>query len=393
MLKELKREHHVTYLTLDDGSASAEDRKRSSEYCHDLICIPHRRREKFTLRFCSELLLNLVQARPYAIKKYESAAMLREIIELERRRSFDFLVCDFLAPAANVPRSLAMPTILFQHNVEAMIWKRHYEIQTNPIKKAYLYSQWHKMRRFEKEMCRDFDCVIGVSAEDREHIKREYGAQSVFDVPTGVDSDTFQTRGAVQPSAHSIVFTGSMDWLPNEDAIKYFMREIMPLIKKKVPDVCLTVVGRNPPPALVDLSKEDTSLIVTGRVEDVRPYIESSAAYIVPLRIGSGTRLKIFEAMAMGKPVVSTTVGAEGLPVTNGIELLVADEPAAFADAVISLLTDKSYAIQLGQRAASIVRQNHGWREVTESFVSICTKYGHKENRPQITQESVQSAV
>jgi glycosyltransferase involved in cell wall biosynthesis len=207
MLKELKREHHVTYLTLDDGSATAEERKRSSEYCHDLICIPHRRREKFTLGFCLELLLNLVQARPYAIKKYESAAMWREIIELERRSSFDFLVCDFLAPAANVPRSLTIPTILFQHNVEAMIWKRHYEIQTNPIKKAYLYGQWHKMRRFEKEMCGDFDCVIGVSAEDREHIKREYGAQSVFDVPTGVDTDTFQTRGAVQPSAPTVVET------------------------------------------------------------------------------------------------------------------------------------------------------------------------------------------
>jgi len=392
MLKELKNEHHVTYLTLDDGSASAEERKRSTEYCHDLICIPHRRWEKFTPGFYFELLLNLVESRPYAIKKYESAAMLREIVELERRNCFDFIVCDFLAPAANVPRNLASPTILFQHNVEAMIWKRHYEIQTNLIKKAYLYNQWQKMRRFEKQMCRDFDCVIGVSAEDREQMKRDYGAQTVFDVPTGVDTDYFQPRG-VQPSAHSMVFTGSMDWLPNEDAIKYFMQEIMPLIKKKVPDAALTVVGRNPPPALVELSKEDPSLIITGRVEDVRPYIEESAAYIVPLRIGGGTRLKIFEAMAMERAVVSTTVGAEGLPVSNGIELLVADEPAAFANAVITLLTNSSYAVQLGQRAASIVRQNHGWRQVTESFVSICTNNGHTENRPQITQKSLESVV
>lgn len=167
----------------------------------------------------------------------------------------------------------------------------------------------------------------------------------------------------------------------------------MPLIKKKVPDATLTVVGRNPPPALVELRKEDPSLIITGRVEDVRPYIEESAAYIVPLRIGGGTRLKIFEAMAMERAVVSTTVGAEGLPVSNGKELLVADEPAAFANAVITLLTDSSYAVQLGQRAASIVRQNHGWRQVTESFVSICTKNGHTENRPQITQKSLESVV
>jgi sugar transferase (PEP-CTERM/EpsH1 system associated) len=392
MLKELKNEHHVTYLTLDDGSASAEERKKSTEYCHDLICIPHRRREKFTPGFYFELLLNLVESRPYAIKKYKSAAMMREIVELERRSGFDFIVCDFLAPAVNVPRNLASPTILFQHNVEAMIWKRHYQIQTNLIKKAYLYNQWQKMRRFEQQMCRDFDCVIGVSAEDREQMKRDYGAQTVFDVPTGVDTDYFQPRG-VQPSAHSIVFTGSMDWLPNEDAIKYFMREIMPLIKEKVPDAALTVVGRNPPPALIELSKEDPSLIITGRVEDVRPYIEESAAYVVPLRIGGGTRLKIFEAMAMERAVVSTTIGAEGLPVNNGIDLLVADEPAAFANAVITLLTNSSYARQLGQRAASIVRQNHGWRQVTESFVSICTKNGQPENRPQITQKSLESVV
>ncbi len=163
-----------------------------------------------------------------------------------------------------------------------------------------------------------------------------------------------------------------MDWLPNDDAIRYFTREIMPLIKSKVPDVTLTVVGRNPAPALVDLSKEDKSLIITGRVDDVRPYMENAAAYIVPLRIGGGTRLKIYEAMAMEKAVVSTTVGAEGLPLTNGVELLLADEPATFADAVVRVLTDQDYAAELGQRAAAVVRENFGWRQVTERFMSIC---------------------
>jgi glycosyltransferase involved in cell wall biosynthesis len=300
--------------------------------------------------------------------------MRREIVERERNNSFDQLVCDFLAPAANVPRTLATPTILFQHNVEAMIWKRHYEVQTNPVKKAYLYGQWEKMRRFESEMCRRFDSVIAVSADDREQMKREYGAEAVFDVPTGVDVEFFRPSGEMKSSPHNMVFTGSMDWLPNDDAIRYFMREIMPLIKQQVPDATLTVVGRNPAPALVELGKTDPSLVITGWVEDVRPYMEAAAAYVVPLRIGGGTRLKIFEAMAMEKAVVSTTVGAEGLPLSDGVELLLADEPAAFADAVVRVLTDSSYATELGQRAASIVRKNFGWRQVTESFVSICAK-------------------
>lgn len=372
MLKELKREHHVTYLTLDDGTATADERAKATEYCHELLCIPQRRREKFTPGFYLELLLNLVSPRPYAIKKYESAAMLSAISELERKNAFDLLVCDFLAPAANVPRTLNAPAVLFQHNVEAMIWKRHYEVQTNPLKKAYLYGQWQKMRRFEREMCARFDSVIAVSADDRDQMKREYGAEAVFDVPTGVDVEFFRPSGTIEPSKHGMVFTGSMDWLPNEDAIRYFMREIMPLIKKKVPDATLTVVGRNPPASLVDLSKEDRSLIITGRVDDVRPYMESASAYVVPLRIGGGTRLKIFEAMAMEKALVSTTIGAEGLPLTHGVELLLADEPETFADAVVKVLSDADYATQLGQRAAANVRQNHGWRQVTDKFISVC---------------------
>jgi len=388
MLKELKREHHVTYLTLDDGTASAEDKKNASEYCHELICIPHARREKFTPGFYYELFLNLVSSHAYAIKKYESRAMCREIVERDRQGAFDLLVCDFLAPAVNVPSDLTTPAVLFQHNVEAMIWKRHYEVQSNPVKKAYLYGQWQKMRRFEREMCRRFDSVIAVSAEDREQMKDEYGAEAVFDVPTGVDVEFFRPNNAVKPVPKSLVFTGSMDWLPNDDAIRYFTREIMPLIKNKVPDVKLIVVGRNPAPALVDLSKEDPSLVITGRVDDVRPYMENAAAYIVPLRIGGGTRLKIFEAMAMEKAVVSTTVGAEGLPLTNGVELLLADEPATFADAVVRVLTDDAYASQLGQRAATVVRENFGWRQVTERFISICT---NTKSHPQITQKSVES--
>ena len=388
MLKELKREHHVTYLTLDDGTASTEDKKNASEYCHELVCLPHARREKFTPGFYVELFFNLVSQHAYAIKKYESRAMRREIIEREKQGAFDLLVCDFLAPAANVPSELKTPAVLFQHNVEAMIWKRHYEVQTNPFKKAYLYGQWQKMRRFERDMCRRFDSVIAVSADDREQMKHEYGAEAVFDVPTGVDTEFFRPSGTVKPAPHSLVFTGSMDWLPNDDAIRYFMREIMPLIKSKVPDVTLTVVGRNPAPALVDRSKEDSSLIITGRVDDVRPYMENAAAYIVPLRIGGGTRLKIYEAMAMEKAVVSTTVGAEGLPLTDGVDLLLADEPVTFADAVVRVLTDDAYASELGERAAAVVRQNFGWQQVTERFISICT---NTKSHPQITQKSVES--
>ena len=372
MLKELKHDHHIAYLTLDDGVAGIEAREQAQEYCHELICVPHHPREKFTAGFYAELLFNLASRYPYAIKKYESPGMRKEIIEHVNKGTVDVVICDFLAPTINVPRTLSCPSILFQHNVEAMIWKRHFEVQANPIKRSYLHGQWRKMERFEKEACQRFDSLIAVSREDREVMQNEYEVKAVFDVPTGVDTEYFKPSVPVDLASHNVVFTGSMDWLPNEDAIRYYTDQILPLIRKSIPDVKLTVVGRNPYPALLELSQKDASIVVTGRVEDVRPYLDQASVCIVPLRIGGGTRLKIYEAMAMEKAIVSTSVGAEGLPLTDGRELRIADTPETFAAAVVELLRNPEQARSLGQTAANTVREKFGWTEVAKHFAEIC---------------------
>jgi polysaccharide biosynthesis protein PslH len=374
MLKELKRSCHITYVTLDDGTADASARVLATEYCHELICIPHRRREKFTAGFYFELMVNLTSRLPYAVKKYESQAMRQEILNRVADRRFDVLVCDFLAPAVNVPFGLNCASVLFQHNVEAMIWKRHYEVQTSAPKRAYLYRQWQKMRAFESKVCSRFDSVIAVSQQDRETMQQEYEVQNVDDVQTGVDVAFFLPAGRRKPLPQNLVFTGSMDWLPNEDAIRYFTEQIMPRIKREVPGLTLTVVGRDPYPTLVELSKRDPSIIVTGRVDDVRPFMEEAAVYIVPLRIGGGTRLKIYEAMAMEKPIVSTSIGAEGLPIRNGEEIILADTPESFAEAVIGLLRNEVLASELGKRGAARVRADFGWDAVSQNFANICER-------------------
>jgi sugar transferase (PEP-CTERM/EpsH1 system associated) len=382
MLKALKRDHHITYLTLGERTGDAKARDLSREYCHEMLLIPHQQRQKFTTGFYVDLALNLASDLPYAIKKYESAEMRRMVAQEAASGDYDVVVCDFLAPAVNVPRDLDRATVLFQHNVEAMIWKRHYEVQTNPARKAYLFRQWRKMFNFEGATCPRFDCVVAVSREDREQMERDYHVKNVYDVPTGVDTAFFQPSGESTRKPHNLVFTGSMDWLPNEDAIRYFTEQIMPRIKQSVPDVTLTVVGRDPYPGLLELSKHDASVIVTGRVEDVRPYMEEAAVYIVPLRIGGGTRLKIYEAMAMEKPIVSTSIGAEGLPVANGEEIVLADEPETFADAVVRLLKDQNLANEIGQRAAARVRSEFGWEAVADSFAAICERaISHKEEQ------------
>lgn len=391
LLKQLKADHHITYLTLDDGAAPPDAVDSANEYCHELIRIPHATRAKFSAGFYVELALNLASSLPYAILKYKSDAMKRAISEATAKDNFDVVICDFLTPAVNLPRTLQTPVVLFQHNVEAEIWRRHYEVQTNALKKRYLYRQWRKMQRFEKDACHRVDSVIAVSEADARMMERDYGVAKVSDVPTGVDTDFFKPSNTVTPRPHSLVFTGSMDWLPNEDAMRYFIDEILPLVKQQIPDVHLTIVGRNPYPSLLELAERDPSLTVTGRVDDVRPYIDAAVAFIVPIRIGGGTRLKIYEAMAMEKPVISTTIGAEGLPLNDGEQLLLADDPQTFAAAVVQVLSDAEFASQLGKSAAQLVRRNFGWPGVAATFAGLCPHFLHPAQvpaplEPQITQ-------
>jgi len=373
MLKHLKREHQITYLSFlkPDDPISAID--ESSEYCHRLVTVPWRETRKSGGRFYYDLSSSLLSSLPYAIWKYQSKEM-RSAVELEMlEQDYDVIVCDFLAPSVNITSNPNCPAVLFQHNVESTIWRRHYETQDNPIKRAFLKDQWRRMLRYEREICREFDAVVAVSELDRERMRSEFGLSRVYDVPTGVDTGYFCPRSG-DSIPFELVFTGSMDWAPNEDAILFFSEHILPLISRAIPECSLTVVGRNPGSALLQVARSNPRIRVVGRVEDVRDYMSRAAAYVVPMRIGGGTRLKIYEAMAMGKPVVSTSVGAEGLPVRDGHELLIADRPDEFALAVIRLLNDALFANQLGERARKLVCEHFGWDHAANSFAAICEK-------------------
>jgi glycosyltransferase involved in cell wall biosynthesis len=396
MLKELKREHQITYLTLDDGTGSADARELAAEYCHEVVCVPHRTRPKFTAGFYGDLAVNLASPLPYFVKKYDSAEMRREVSRRAKEGRFDVLVCDFLVSSIDVPHAVRSPSVLFQHNVEAMIWKRHYQVQGNPLKRAYLYGQWRKTLRYEGAACRRFDRVVAVSREDREIMVRDYKVESVADVPTGVDTDYFAPCHTATRLPNDLVFTGSMDWLPNEDAIRYFVEQIMPRVREAVPGVTLTVVGRNPYPGLVELGKRDPTVTVTGRVDDVRPFMERAALYVVPIRIGGGTRLKIYEAMAMEKPIVSTRIGAEGLSVTNGVDIVLADTPGDFAEQVVGLLKNDGRAREIGLRAAERVRSGFGWDRVAALFAENCeqaVRTAQRRKGPDMVKEGSPAAI
>jgi glycosyltransferase involved in cell wall biosynthesis len=308
---------------------------------------------------------------PITVVNDYSAALRAQIAEALCKDHFDLIVCDFLQPSLNLWSVRECPVLLFQHNVESMIVKRHFIMARNPFLKLFWWMQWRKMERYERQACQRFSGIVTVSETDKQILEKDFGAQQVFAIPTGVDTQYFYPRqDAVDPD--SLIFTGSMDWLPNEDAILFFAREIWGKIKEKVPGSVLTVVGRNPSRHLRQELRPYADIRLVGWVKDVRPFIARHALYIIPLRIGGGTRIKAYEAMAMGKAVVSTTIGMEGLPVKNGEHVILADSPQGFADAVVRLLQNPGDRRRIGVRARDYVEKNFGWERAAQTFAEAC---------------------
>jgi glycosyltransferase involved in cell wall biosynthesis len=264
--------------------------------------------------------------------------------------------------------------------VESVIWQRHYQVSHNPLWKALSWREWRTMQAAERKYLREADHVLTVSEDDRRFFGKFVEPAKLSVIPTGADTEFF-TPTAEPERADSLVFTGSMDWLPNEDGVIYFMKDILPLIRQELPGISLTVVGRNPSQRLKDLAAGTANVHLTGWVEDIRPFLSQAAVCVVPLRIGGGTRLKIFEAMSMAKAVVSTTIGAEGLPVRAGEHLLIADEPAEFAQSTVALLRDPTRRRTIGLTARDLVVQNYSWTRVAKQFAEVLGNVVAKSGR------------
>jgi len=388
-MRHLAQRHEITYLAFAEPGTPAADVDGMKQVAARVETIARAEPAKGTLRFYTDAALHLVDPLPYAVGKYRSAAFRRRLNQLLAEQPFDLIVCDFLFPAVNLPKRLPCPAVMFTHNVESEIWRRHAETKTGV--NALLYgAQYRRMLRYEGRTLARFDGVLAVSEVDRDTFARLYpGAinQPVHVVQTGVDTEYFgpNHQSINQQSiinhqssiinSRNLVFTGSMDWLPNEDAMLYFCRDVLPLIRAEEPGTTVTIVGRAPTPAVKKLADDYAGVTVTGRVDDVRPYMRDASVYVVPLRIGGGTRLKIFEAMAMGKAVVSTTIGAEGLPVTHGEHVLIADEPPAFARAVVDLMRHPARRAALEAAARTLVMERYDWSAVAGELESALTRF------------------
>jgi polysaccharide biosynthesis protein PslH len=367
ILSELHCRHEVQFTTFQ-LSGQEEGVARLAEYSSSATCVRHELPERGSVPFTCQLLANIGSSLPLTISRDISAPM-RDLVERQiQDRRYDVAVCDFLSMAVNV-RQLER-TVLFQHNVETIIWQRLAEQAGTAWQRWYFSRQAARMFAFEKAVCLRAMHVIAVSQTDALAMRELFGLERVTAVPTGVDTTYFRAPATPAPVA-DMVFTGSLDWIPNIDGLKWFVAEILPRIRLRRPECSLAIAGRNPGPAILALSKADSRITVHANVPDIRPYLWGSSVVIVPLRVGGGTRLKIYEAMAAGVPQVSTTLGAEGLDAKHGVNIELADTAADFAEACTSLLENRPRNRAIADSACRMVNERFGWPRVAAEFERI----------------------
>ena len=365
ILRALAERHDVTVLTYYDGGPDAIYHRDMESMFEGAVTLPVRLAGSTRAARPFGFVTSLHRREPFVVTKFESPAVRDWLTNAMVPTRYDVAVCDFLSPSLNFPASSDVPTVLFQHNVESVLWERKARTTERFINRRVFEIEARRLAAYEPKVVRAFDHVVAVSETDRAGMSSMAGPDHFTVVPTGVDVRQYASLVGQGGTDKSVVFVGSMDWEPNVDGMLWFCREVWPRVLAQHPDAHLSIVGRNPPSAIESL--RSAQIDVTGRVDTVIPYLTRAQAIIVPLLAGGGTRLKIYEAMAAGRAVVSTSIGAEGLDVEHGRDIVLADNPVDFAASVSELLTDAARRERVGLAAAATAAR-FDWTAVSGVF-------------------------
>jgi sugar transferase (PEP-CTERM/EpsH1 system associated) len=316
------------------------------------------------------LITNLGSSVPYSMWRFWARRFRRAVAEHVRGGDYDLVHVDSIDLVGHLDLLDGLPVVLTHHNIESNLLQRRSQTHPNPLARAYLRHQARKLSVLERGVAPKVGHNVVVSEIDRAALVAVSPRAVVSVVTNGVDVDYFTPRDRLA-EAPTLIFAGSMDWYPNADAMLWFAREIWPALKERIGSIEMDVLGRLPPRELEDLAARDPSFRVHGFVEDVRPYLARAWVYVVPIRVGGGTRLKILDAMAMSKAVVSHSIGAEGLNVVSGKDIVIADDVAGFAGAVVDLIEDKDRRRSISAAARESVLREYAWPKVVSQLERV----------------------
>lgn len=386
IIKHLAPRHEITLLSFGTPE-ELQNTEPLRALCRRIEIAPYP-----TRTLAQRALTTLFSPLPDMALRLKSDEMHALVAAVLRDGQFDVVQIEGIEMARYIPDlSLATrhpPLVFDEHNAEYTLQRTAFESDTRSITRwhAALYSliQWKKLERYERATCQRADHITACSDTDANAIGALLNAQSKIEnreskittIPNGVDTDHFVPSDEVcaKPLAElAMVFAGKMDFRPNIDAMLWFCDEILPRIRAEIPLAHIVIVGQKPSLRIAAM-RERQGVEITGWVPDTRPYVADAAVYVVPLRMGSGTRLKVLEAMAMGKAIVSTSRGVEGIDLVAGREAVVADRPDVFAREVIALLRDADRRRALGQAARVLAVEKYDWRKIVPKFEQVYAK-------------------
>ncbi|SNB46132.1 glycosyltransferase family 4 protein [Geobacter sp. DSM 9736] len=370
LLKRLARSNSVSLLCYGQETECREARSVLESFLERVQLVSFQSRPK--LQQIPFILGNLLAGQPPMCVKYVKSKQMQQALQNAlAAKEFDLVHFDdpYIVSNHDFSRSTGAKITVTFHDVDSRKYQRFFAIEKNPYKKAMLLFDLFMLRRWERYLVSRSDLNIVMSDVDRLTLTEATNGTNIAVVPNGVDTELISFREKNKPQ-ETVSYFGTMDYMPNHDAALYFYREIFPLIRERKPGVRFRIIGRNPSRELMDLAR-DPGVEVTGNVPDVIPYYHDTSVAAVPLRAGGGTRLKILEAMAVGCPVVSTSIGAEGIDVRHGSNILIADEPEEFAQWTIELLTDEKLRRKLAANARRFVEDRYSWQGIGDRLNEI----------------------
>jgi len=329
-------------------------------------------------RLYLRLFLNLFSLFPFSVTKHYSHAFQRQFDELLNQDSWDLIQCEWTPYARFITHTPKAPVLMATQNVESQIWARRANYAGDPFAKVFFRTQEWKMRRFEKRALLRASAATVVTNLELSTL-RNWGVTNVNLVPNGVDLEAYTPTPEAE-CEDGLLFLASLDWYPNLDALGYFVKKILPAVRAQRPGAHLRIVGRKPAESVIRHYSSLPGIDFVGEVKEVRSHLYRATVVIVPLRIGGGSRIKILEALAAGKAVISTTIGAEGLDVISGEHLLIADSPAEFAGGVEELLASTQLRRRLGDNGRKLVTDRYGWDQIANRLESVW--YDVSEHQP-----------
>lgn len=365
LLREIAREARVHLLAfvhpdvLPTKAARMESQQAMEKLCHRVELFPLWSKAS-NIHYAAALAASMCSTLPFGVIGYQSAAYQRRVTDLLARESFDIVHADTIELSQFLGPRHMVPSVLTHQNVESVLMRRRAQVEKRPLARWFLQRETAKLIRYEQLATRWYDVNILVSKLDAQVLTEHVPGLHTAVVDNGVDIEYFTP--ASEPESPALIYAGSMTMFANRDAVLYFVKEIWPIICAQEPNVRFYAVGKSPPQELIALAERDPRIVVAGYVDDIRPLVRKSAVYVVPLRVGGGTRLKVLDAMAMGKAIVSTTIGCEGLDVRPGEHLVVADSPDTFAREVLTLLSNQQTRLALGRAARGLVERRYSWK-------------------------------